>query len=134
MMKKKASSKKPMGKQEYIEKTLRRGCYAWKPRTEVLNAARVGRGIYQCSHCKEKVARKEITMDHIVCVSDVRGVNDWNGIISRMFADETGWMALCIPCHQVKTNIENECRRAIKFAVVKMDKELQKFYEDIKGE
>lgn len=54
-------------------------------------------------------------MDHIDPVIDIDiGFVDWNTYIERLFVGVEGWQLLCTGCHQLKTSLEQEYRRATK--------------------
>ena len=95
---------------QLIIKHLRKGSL-WNPsRKEAMRRARVSRGYYQCAHCCAVFHVKEIHVDHIIPVVPLKGFDDWNGYIARLFCDESGLQILCVSCHKKKTDRENELR------------------------
>lgn len=90
-----------------IQRVLRRASLRWKPRLLAKNAVRRpyhGKNKrqkfeYQCEHCGNWFAEKQIEMDHVVeCASSQCG-DDIEGYINRLFCEESGWRVLCKPCH-----------------------------------
>ena len=105
--------KKLPDKKSFLIATLRRASYRWKARGNVLKAARVARGQFQCQICKRIVDRHNIRMDHIHAVIDPAvGWVSLDVFADRLFCDESGWQAICQDvCHSAKTKDENEERR-----------------------
>jgi len=105
----------------FLVNTLRRATYRWPPKTDVLQAANVARGLYRCAMCgkdvpvtvpvekkvkgKKKIVRKRnIVVDHIIPVVDVdKGFVSWDDFIKRMFVEPDGLQVLCVDCHKKKT-------------------------------
>jgi 5-methylcytosine-specific restriction endonuclease McrA len=81
-------------------------------RKEVKTAARFAPGRYRCAHCQQTGFKdKEIKIDHIDPVVDpATGWVNWDTYITRLFVSSEHMQALCEPCHQLKTNKENETR------------------------
>lgn len=100
------------GFRTFLMSGLRRLSRFWEPAKNVINKARIARGMYQCALCSKIVGHKEIKADHINPVVPVDGFTDWNDIVSRMFCEESGFQALCKDCHDVKTKKENDQRKA----------------------
>lgn len=117
-------------KLDFAVNVLRKGSYYWEARTKAKSDARIRRGYYTCAICKGETRAKDMNLDHINPVKDVRGINDNLHVIAeRLLADSGGWQCLCKPCHLKKTNIENTCRDEIEASVKRMNKELSKLYE-----
>lgn len=96
----------------YIISVLRKASYKWGARNKVKSAARVERGKYSCNICKQIVGAKEIRMDHTdPVVSPVLGWQGFDIYIERMFIDEPGWQAICIPCDRDKQTVERQIRK-----------------------
>jgi 5-methylcytosine-specific restriction endonuclease McrA len=93
---------------------LRRASRFWKPWADVLKNARKARNQYECAECKGLFPSKLMKRDHIKPVIPVEGFDNWDNTISRIFVSIEGWQALCKPCHDIKTKIENAERRACK--------------------
>lgn len=111
-------AKKAKGKQNlntFIKSLLRRGTFHWRARTEAMTAARVERGKYLCSECKDLFGPKEIILDHIDPVVDPKvGFVDFDVYVKRMFPPAEGFQVLCIQCSSVKTEIEDKMREFYK--------------------
>lgn len=109
-----------------IISALRQISQWWKPKQQCLREARVSKGIYVCEQCKRRVPAtisgvyktgnkkgkprkiKNIVADHINPVVDPNvGRRSWDEYIERMFI-ETGWQAICKPCHDAKTAEERK--------------------------
>ena len=88
----------------------------WGPIAECLKAARVGRGEYLCSGCKETVPAttkvggrrtKNVHVDHIEPIVDPDvGFVSYDVLIERMFCETEGFQILCKPCHNNKSSAE----------------------------
>lgn len=112
--------------QDFLIKSLRAASLKWKPRNDCFKKARTRHGYYRCASCGEevpntiKVAGEQKRMqyvfaDHIEPVVDPRrGFVDWNEYVARLFVDASGYQLLCKPCHEAKSNKENELRRKTK--------------------
>ncbi len=104
----------------WLKQKLRRISFQWPHRKTALKNARVSRGKYECSICKEEdidvlYGPKEIVLDHIDPVVDpFDGWIDWNNYIIRLFSPEDNWQVVCKHHHEIKTAIENEVRREEK--------------------
>lgn len=99
----------------FIIQLLRKGTYKWKARTEAYKEARVSRGVYKCAQCLNQFTNKQIHLDHVQPVVDIKtGFIDWNTYIDRLFPPKEGWQVLCELCHDNKTKIENEMRQFFK--------------------
>lgn len=62
---------------------------------------------YRCNGCKELFDSNEIQMDHIIPTVDVKGFDNWDETLTRLFCNPEGYQALCIFCHTSKTESEN---------------------------
>lgn len=101
--------------QRWLISHLRRISYRYGPRYRVKKAASKGRGQYECAGCGEIYGPREIQLDHVEPVIEVRtGFKDWNTFIDRLFADEEGYQVLCKTCHAMKTVEENKERGSKK--------------------
>lgn len=99
----------------FIINLLRRGTFLWKPRGDKLKEARVARGLYKCEQCNNTFSSKEIKLDHIEPVVDVKlGFQTFDIYIDRMFCEKDGFQALCNSCHDGKTQVEKELRKTYK--------------------
>lgn len=61
---------------------------------------------YQCNHCKNWFAEKEISVDHIVPAGSLRNANDLPGFVERLFCEADGLQVLCNVCHDKKTKLQ----------------------------
>lgn len=93
---------------------LRKASRFWAPARACLTKARQHRGVYKCQLCQKEVGAKEIKIDHIDPVIPIEGFKDWNEVVDRLFCEESGYQAICKPCHDAKTIAENELRRFCK--------------------
>ena len=55
--------------------------------------------------------KKDIQVDHDIPVIDpIKGFEDWNIFVERLFCDPENLKLLCKPCHKVKTDEEKRVR------------------------
>lgn len=101
----------------FIVNILRQGSVKWRGRSECLKKSRKkvfvrkskkGTAVYkyhwQCATCLKWFRNeKDLEVDHIEEVGPFSG--DWNDFLSRMFCDQSNLQALCVSCHQKKTNV-----------------------------
>jgi len=100
----------------FIKGALRYAWCKWGPNNNCKRAARVERGIYLCSGCKENVPasilvdgrrKNNIFTDHIEPVVDPhKGFLSWDSIVERMFVEEDKLRVLCTACHKEATDEE----------------------------
>ena len=99
----------------YLRGVLRKAFLQAPIKTEVLRRAKVGQSgkvfLYACATCSAITTRKECQIDHLIPVTPLRGWDDWNGFIERMFCDTDNLQVLCKPCHRAKTLEENVERK-----------------------
>ena len=69
---------------------------------------------YKCSMCLQFFPRKEVQIDHIIPVVDKEGFKDWNTYIDRLFTEVDNYQVLCLNCHQIKSQSENQERLTYK--------------------
>lgn len=121
----------------WLTSVLRRASYRWGPRSQSMRAARIERGLYRCNICKEAFKSKEVILDHIIPVVDIKkgfpyrsnGLPDWGEFIDRLFCDIDGFQVVCSVCHDAKTMIEDKMRaefNAQKKAIEKQRKKAEK--------
>lgn len=108
----------------FIKSALRSASQRWGPRNECIRRARVSRGRYKCECCGEigpatlpplegnKKRRKNIIADHIHPVIPITGFDSWDETIERLFCEIDGYQAICWACHKIKTDEENQARKA----------------------
>lgn len=100
---------------KFAVQALRRASYRWPNRSKALFNARVSRGLYECAHCKLQFKKKEVQLDHILPVVDIKdGFIDFDTFIKRLFCSVDNFAVLCKQCHSNKTQIENELRKINK--------------------
>jgi 5-methylcytosine-specific restriction endonuclease McrA len=110
-------SKKPrkLNLKTFLVAALRRVSLRWPPRNAVRKAARVRRGVYICNICKEEHRAKDVVVDHIIPVVDVKnGFTNWDDFVNSLFVLENGLQLICSECHRVKTLNEQKTRRKCK--------------------
>ena len=107
----------------FIKSALRAKSRFWKPISEVLKKAKIGRGVYRCNVCKQEVPvshvvngkrRKNVQIDHVNPVITEEGFVDWNRFIENLFCEEDNLQAICSACHDEKTKQERMTRTQIK--------------------
>lgn len=112
-------------KKNFVKQSLRRASYRWPFKHIAKSEQRIERGFYRCESCKEAFGPKEINLDHIESVEDVKtGFINWDKFIDRLFVKTKGFQVLCIACHKGKTDTENVIRRdnGIKAVTIKVKK------------
>lgn len=111
----------------FIKSALRSASMRWRPISECLKKARVGRGLYKCAICGKEVPAslppeegkkrriKNIVVDHIHPVIDPNvGFVSWDRVIERMFVEEEALQAVCRSCHLKKSKEESDERVAAR--------------------
>lgn len=102
-------------RKKFVISALRRATYKWPWRSIAIKAARVGRGVYLCAACGEKVQAKDKKLDHKDPVVDPKkGFEGWDRYIRRLLTGNGGWQVLCKSCHDEKTAKEREERKKYK--------------------
>jgi 5-methylcytosine-specific restriction endonuclease McrA len=98
-------------RKKFVIAILRRASLRWPERNEALKNARVNRGQYKCASCKELFGRTAVAVDHIKPVIDIKeGQQSIDIYAERLFCEAENLQALCHPCHDSKSRIENEMR------------------------
>jgi hypothetical protein len=111
------AGKKNFNLKSFLINRLRRASFAYPPRTQAMQEARVERGIYRCAYCVKEGKdilwkAKQVKVDHIQPVVDPAvGFIDWNNFISRLFCEKEGFQILCEAHHHAKTEQENLGRK-----------------------
>jgi len=103
----------------FIRSALRQKSRWWKPVSECKQKAkRVYKGInkrqkfeYQCNHCKNWHAEKNINVDHIIPAGTLTCANDLPGFVERLFCEVDNMQCLCTECHNIKTKNERKNKR-----------------------
>jgi len=67
---------------------------------------------YTCEICRTpNLKTTQVNLDHVVpVVEPAVGFVDWNTFIDRLFCDESNFQIICIPCHDIKTSLEDAQR------------------------
>jgi 5-methylcytosine-specific restriction endonuclease McrA len=112
----------PARYKSFIMSALRRA--QWPCKFGAILVARRGKGInpatgrqcflHECEECHQLFPAKEVRADHIKPIVPVTGFDTWDKTIERLFCEIEGFQVLCVPCHKVKTDIENKQRKANK--------------------
>jgi 5-methylcytosine-specific restriction endonuclease McrA len=130
-------AKKQFVLQAMLLSALRRCFRKYPPYTETLKNAKkeyyiksrksdkkLRRVHFKCACCGEYFSSKDIRVDHIEPVVDIKvGFVDFNTYIERLFCDATNLQAICKNDHDIKTKIENKQRRKQKNKVVVKQRE-----------
>lgn len=101
----------------YLTSAIRR-ITMWNPEAAAaLKSAKVGPNKYKCANCFEIFKKEEINRDHIDPIVPMTGFpmlpdghHDWNMYIQRAIISRDKYQILCIPCHDIKTAIEDKIR------------------------
>lgn len=113
--------KRPLNRKSFVIASLRRSSLRWPPRNEAYSNARVSRGFYKCAMCLNDFHRKQIRLDHVLSVVDVKtGFTTFDNYIERLLPLEpNSFQCLCLTCHDIKSTIENSLRKSVKKRVKK---------------
>lgn len=106
----------------WIISLLRRGTMRWPPRNEVLREAKTEKKTnvntgriaqhYKCSGCSKDFPAKEVRIDHIHPIVDVRkGFETWDIYIGNMYCGKDKLQVLCLSCHKDKSENERQLRK-----------------------
>ena len=96
----------------FISSALRTASIKWPPAQNFLKKIRRPvegkrhKWEYPCAVCGGWFQMKEIQRDHIVPVGKLTDYEDLPGVVHRLFCSEDHYQCLCKPCHQKKTNDE----------------------------
>jgi hypothetical protein len=94
--------------ERYIFSALRK-IYGWTKKNKALAAGKIGINQYECAKCKKIFTIKEINVDHITPVMELKGwTGDWTAYIKRLFHGKT--QLLCKEHHKEKTTVERKLR------------------------
>jgi hypothetical protein len=114
--KKRERKKKKQTLHSFLIPKLRKYSYWWKERMEALKDAKVDEGLYKCAICENGFPRASVHLDHKEPVVKIEGFTTWDDFINRLYCNKEGFQVLCIDCHKVKTDTENEERKKIRNA------------------
>jgi hypothetical protein len=107
------SEESPYEKQlrKFLIPILRRKSLYWPGRQEAKRLSRVERGFYKCHACKKLFGPKEIELDHIRPVINVKtSWTNWDDFIRSLYCDSSNFQVLCKADHLHKTQIEDALR------------------------
>ena len=127
-------NKRKPNRKSWITQQLRRLSLRWPPRGRALKASRreLPRKIkkdgtpykkanyeYQCNICKEWFRNKDIELDHINPVVDVKSEamseeEFYSTFIMGLFCYEDNFQVVCSKCHTKKSKKENKTRKITK--------------------
>ena len=102
----------------FLRSALRQKSRRWAPIYQCLNAAKRPsknpnkrlKWEAQCNECQGWFPLAKITIDHIEPAGSLRCFEDLAGFAKRLFCEREGLQALCLDCHQIKTNEERNER------------------------
>ena len=107
----------------FVKSALRSASQRWPPKYSVLSKAydgtktnpKSGRQAkhYKCARCQDSFVAKDIQVNHKTPVVLTTGFDSWDGVITRLFCEEEGLEAVCIPCHKKITKEENDERKPV---------------------
>jgi hypothetical protein len=105
----------------FVKSALRSASQRWPPRYSVLKKAMIGVKVnpltgrnaqhFMCSSCKGTFTSKNVEVNHIDPVVPVSGFDSWDGVVERLFCEESGLEVVCKPCHKTITKDENASRK-----------------------
>ena len=111
-------------KKNWIISQLRRTTFRYPPFIKAKNKAKttyyilskkgkqLKRVSYTCAKCGiSNLKEKEKQMDHIIPICGPMGFIDWNSYLEGHYCDEENFQCLCIPCHKIKSDLENSIRK-----------------------
>lgn len=97
----------------FVKNQLRGASWKWAPISEVMNEARVSKGVYYCKGCESNVPVtvvvngkriKNVFVDHIIPVIDpIVGFTSWDDFINKLYSEKDNLQVLCGDCHDKKT-------------------------------
>lgn len=108
----------------FVKGGLRSASQRWPPKYRVLQQACTGQKInpesgrlakhYLCASCSGEFPAKRVEVNHKIPVIPVSGFDSWDGVIDRLFCEDSGLEVVCKACHRSITKEENESRKAHK--------------------
>lgn len=117
-------AKKPPNPISFAKQVLRSASVRWYARNEVYKRCQVSRGVYKCEGCGGHFTRKQLQIDHIEPVVDIReGFTTLDNWVLRLFVTPDKLQSLChfekedgsvYGCHASKSSLENEMREFYK--------------------
>ncbi len=100
----------------FIIASLRRATLYWPYRNEALKAARIERGLYQCTMCgpSKLHSKKNVQIDHIKPIVGLKGFTNWEDYFTSMFCKTSNFQVLCKEHHLQKSQSEQIARSTYK--------------------
>ncbi len=103
----------------FIRASLRQRSRWWKP---ILECRKKSRRPYvgplkrqkfevQCNKCKNYFPDKQISVDHVIPLGELRCKEDLPGFVERLFVEVDDLQCLCSTCHLSKTASEKQFRK-----------------------
>lgn len=89
----------------FVKASLRRTWGRSRQRQQALKQAKVSYGQYKCADCNDVFRRKDIQVDHKVCVGKFIS---FDLFIERLFVKPSGLAILCKQCHSIKTKSDRK--------------------------
>ena len=114
----------------FLRSRLRRQFRYWKPMMAAKQAARRPyngpnkrqKFEFQCNHCKEWHADKNVQIDHINPTGSLLSWEDVTPFLQRLIPEDIkSFQVLCKPCHTKKTNDEREGRKSLPASLITPD-------------
>lgn len=102
-----------------IRSSLRQTSRWWKPiaaakqkaKRKYVGPNKLQKWEYQCAHCLNWFKDKEVAVDHVVEVGELRCSQDLPAFVERLFSED-GFQILCDECHSIKSkNYMNSKRK-----------------------
>lgn len=109
---KKLRKKKKYNLKSRLTSAIRKVWYYSPLRREVVKRCKVDSSTSRCEKCRRLCDKVQI--DHKETVVPLTGWDDWNGMIARMFVDESGLQGICEECHDIITKRQNAIRKLNK--------------------
>ncbi len=120
--------KKKKTLQQWLIPKLRKISLYWPEMNEALKRAKVKvqvghfkngkpkfKTFIKCESCDELFeSEKDINRDHKVPVVDISGFENWDIYLNSLFCSSDNIQIICKPCHEGKTEFENEERTKVR--------------------
>lgn len=106
-----------------IRSALRKAFSYWQPMQEAKRRAKRPsqsdnkrlKFEYQCATCSDWFPDKETRIDHINPCGELKSLEDIAEFVRRLASeDPNDYQIVCVKCHQIKTNAENDARRELR--------------------
>ena len=101
-----------------IRSALRQSSRWWKPiaaakqkaKRKYVGPNKLQKWEYNCAHCNGWFKDKEVAVDHIIEVGELRCSQDMPAFIERLFTED-GFQVLCDKCHNKKTQDHRQSKK-----------------------